>query len=453
MNLRAGLPRHPLAVAGTLIAATSAIVWIALVLAALVGLFEGPYAGLILFVAIPVAFTLGVALIVLGGWRHHVARGTAGDEEWPVWDFRVPRTRRMLLLWSLFGALNIVAILVVGYGGLHAMETPAFCGQTCHTPMHPQFTAWQAGTHGTVACASCHVGAGAQGFLHAKLAGTRQLAHVITGSFPRPIPAGADSPVGGVPCAQCHDVNRVRGNTVRVVREYADDETNTETVTTLLMHLGRGSPSGRAIHWHADPSVRIEYAAADHARQNIPYVKVTDAAGRVTEYEDTDAKGGSVDRSRLRLMTCSDCHNSTGHGMAGTPEQAVDRAIGSREIDRGLPFIRREAVRVLKASYPSGADAERSIEEDLRRTYQKQAPNADQASIVQTIAAIRALYRRNVFDTMKVTWGSYPDNSSHIVAPGCNRCHGGSHKSKDGKTINDDCEYCHTEVETPTLPK
>ena len=454
MNLRQGIPRHPLAIAGVIIGATSATVFIALVLASLLGLFDGPYSGLILFVALPVMFTLGVALVVLGTWRHRLARGSGAEEDWPVWDFRVLRTRRLALLWSMFIALNIVTILVVGYGGLHAMETPGFCGQVCHTPMHPQFTAWQAGTHATVACASCHVGSGAQGFLHAKLAGTRQLAHVITNAYPRPVPAGsgADSPVGGVPCATCHDVNRVRGNVVRVIREYADDEANTETVTTLLMHLGRGGSSGRAIHWHADPSVRVEYAAADEGRQKIPYVKVTDASGRVTEYEDTDAGGGSVDRSHLRVMTCADCHNSIGHGMAATPEQAVDRAIGARQIDRALPFIRREAVRVLKATYPSADDADRGIEDDLRRTYQKQAPNGDQ-EIARTIAAIRALYRRNVFDTMKVTWGTYPDNSSHIIAPGCNRCHGGTTKSKDGKVISDDCEYCHTEIPTPELPK
>ena len=114
MNLRADLPRHPLAMAGVVLAATSAIVFIALVLASFLGLFDGPYSGLILFVALPSMFTLGVALVVLGDWRHRVARGSAAEEDWPVWDFRVLRMRRLALVWSMFIALNIVTILVVG---------------------------------------------------------------------------------------------------------------------------------------------------------------------------------------------------------------------------------------------------------------------------------------------------------------------------------------------------
>jgi hypothetical protein len=40
----------------------------------------------------------------------------------------------------------------------------------------------------------------------------------------------------------------------------------------------------RATHWHADPAIRIEYVATDKERQTIPYVKVTNAQGRVKEY-------------------------------------------------------------------------------------------------------------------------------------------------------------------------
>ena len=44
---------------------------------------------------------------------------------------------------------------------------------------------------------------------------------------------------------------------IRVKRKYADDEANTETATILQMFLGgpgAPTPSGRAIHWHADPT-------------------------------------------------------------------------------------------------------------------------------------------------------------------------------------------------------
>ena len=58
-----------------------------------------------------------------------------------------------------------------------------------------------------------------------------------------------------------------------MIREYADDEANTETMTVLQLHVGRPSSSGRAIHWHADPTTRVEYVATDHGQQTIPYVQ------------------------------------------------------------------------------------------------------------------------------------------------------------------------------------
>ena len=58
-------------------------------------------------------------------------------------------------------AVNVAIVLLAGYGALHSMESPAFCGQACHTPMHPQFTAWQDAPHSRVACVQCHIGEGA----------------------------------------------------------------------------------------------------------------------------------------------------------------------------------------------------------------------------------------------------------------------------------------------------
>ena len=67
-------------------------------------------------------------------------------------------------------------------------------------------------------------------------------------------------------CGTCHWSGKGFGDVVRVKREYAEDETNTETSTFLQMFLGGpGAPtrSGRAIHWHADPRVKIEFIFTD----------------------------------------------------------------------------------------------------------------------------------------------------------------------------------------------
>jgi hypothetical protein len=65
------------------------------------------------------------------------------------------------------------------------------------------------------------------------------------------------------------------------------------------------------------------------------------------------------------------------------------------------------------------------------------------------VAALQEVYRRNVFPTMKVSWGSYPDNRGHLTSTGCFRCHDDSHTAKDGTTISADCEFCHRQIERP----
>jgi hypothetical protein len=80
----------------------------------------------------------------------------------------------------------------------------------------------------------------------------------------------------------------------------------------------------------------------------------------------------------------------------------------------------------------------------------------------QDIAAagseIAAIYNRNVFPDLKVTWGTYPNNLGHTDFPGCFRCHDGSHSTSDKNvTIMQDCSACHellaTDEATPGVLK
>jgi hypothetical protein len=445
--------RHPLSIAGVLITTASAVVFIALAIAMLLGMLNNPYEGLIVFVAIPLVFVIGLLLIPWGIRleRRRLAKQPGASTDWPVLDFRIPRVRRTVLAIAALTAVNIVIILVAGYGSLHWMESPGFCGQACHTPMHPQFTAWQNGAHARIACVECHIGDGPRAFLHAKLSGVRQLVHVATNSYPRPIPPGAAMPPGAQAetCLGCHQPDRVRGDEIRLIREYADDETNTETLTILQMHLGPSSTSGRAIHWHANPAVRVEYAATDQERQNIAVVRVTDAKGAVKEYVSPDTPADVV-AGPTRTMDCIDCHNTVGHPIAQTPERAVDGAIALGRVSRKLPNARREAVKLMTAhATDADADGAAAIEQALREFYKSQGGSIDQKTLADTVSALQDLYRSNVFPAMKVTWGSYPSNLGHTTSNGCFRCHDGTHEAKDGSTISSDCEYCHTQIERP----
>lgn len=444
------LARHPLAIAGALITTASAVVFIALLIAQFAGLFANPYAGLVVFIALPAIFVIGLLMIPAGMWleQRRLLRDPTTPTDWPVINLNIRRVRGTVLLFTALTAANIVIILVAGYGSLHWMDSPQFCGQVCHEPMSPQFTAWRDGPHSRIACAECHIAEGAQGFVTAKLAGTRQLMHVITGNVPKPVPPGAHMPAGAQSqsCQSCHRPARTGADRIRVVREYADDESNTETVTVLQMFMGGPTSGGHSIHWHADPANKVEYVATGGDRQTIIYIKATDAKGQVKEYRAADVTDQAINSGIRRTMDCADCHNTVGHPISPTAERMVDRAIAAGELSQKLPFARREGVRLVSASYASQDEAVTAIDRGIRDFYAKQS-GADTDAVSRASAALQDVYRRNVFPAMKVTWGSYPENRVHVASPGCVRCHDDEHKAKDGSAINGDCEYCHKEIQ------
>ena len=230
--------------------------------------------------------------------------------------------------------------------------------------------------------------------------------------------------------------------------DYADDGPVTETTTTLRLHVGSGSEKlgATGIHWHMAPSTRVTYVTTDPKRQTIPYVKVEEAGGRVVEYRAEGVTDEQLARGERRTMDCMDCHNRPSHRFDSTPEEAVDDALAHGGIVRTLPFARREAVAALKATYVSqeaAADAIRRRLTDFYRGELKEQFGAREKDVQRTVAATTAMYRRNVFPDMNVTWGTYPNNLGHTDFPGCFRCHDDTHKAKDGSTIGQDCELCH----------
>jgi hypothetical protein len=444
--------RHPVALVGAVITTASALLFVALATAMALGLLANPYAGLVIFIALPAAFLVGLALIPVGvHLERRREQRLPGVPAWPVLDFGKTRTRRVAFAITVLTSVNIVIVLLAGYGTLHWMESPSFCGQVCHEPMHPQFTAWQNAPHSKVACVQCHIGEGAQAFVHYKMAGVRQLYHVVFHSFPRPIPHDADLRPALQTCGTCHWPGRSLGEILFASHQYADDEANSETVTTMLMQVGGpGAPtrSGRAIHWHADPNVRVEYIATDPGRQTIPWVQVTTPDGRVTEFAAEGITPEQLAAGERRVMDCLDCHNMVAHRIASSVEQAVDGAIAAREVPASLPYVRREGVKLLQASYSSTDEARRAIDEGLRGFYKTQS-GVDPAALERAVSALQAVYSRNVFPSMKVTFGVYPDNKGHTSSQGCFRCHDEGHLAKDGRTISGDCESCHKSVELP----
>src|SRR5690348_8929938 len=237
------------------IATTMAVLFLVLLVLDWLGAFGNPYIGLLLFVTVPVIFVIGLLLIPLGGWwsarrrRRQPERG-----EWPVIDLSNPRHRLTLVIVLVLTVVNIAIVSMAAYGGVHYMDSSAFCGEVCHTTMRPEYVAYQAWPHARVECAQCHVGPGAGALVEAKLAGTRQLFHVVTNRVPKPVPPPAHliRPARDT-CERCHWPEAFHGDKLRLIREFANDEKNTESQTKLTLHVGGGSVNagvGQGIHWH-----------------------------------------------------------------------------------------------------------------------------------------------------------------------------------------------------------
>ena len=96
MTRREALARHPLAILGALITTASAVAFVAMAIAVLAGLFENPYAGLVVFIAIPVLFLIGLLLIPAGMWLQvrKLERDPSAASDWPILDFRQASVRR-----------------------------------------------------------------------------------------------------------------------------------------------------------------------------------------------------------------------------------------------------------------------------------------------------------------------------------------------------------------------
>lgn len=410
-----------------------------------VGVAKSAYLGILMFLTLPVIFVAGLVIIPVGVWwqrrRGPAERKTEG--EWPVIDLNRRHTRAVAEAVALLTFVNLFIIGVVSYEGVHYTESVAFCGQVCHTVMEPEFTAYQNSPHSRVACVDCHIGPGAPWFVKSKLSGVRQVFAVLFNTHARPI----NTPVENLrpsmdTCEQCHQPDKFSGDKLRVIPRYAEDEENTLSYNVLLLHLGGGHGQGSGIHsWHINPDKVTQYYPADEDRQEIPYVRVTEGDGTVREYKSGDAE---IDEAELRTMDCIDCHNRPTH-IFEMPGQALDTRMADGLIDVGIPYIKAAGLHALREAGAEGGNVGQ-VAGLIRAYYEENAPEAleDHAEgIAEATAVIEAIYARNVFPEMKLTWGSYINNIGHERFPGCTRCHDDSHEDAEGNVIPADCDLCH----------
>jgi hypothetical protein len=438
---------NPVSLAGGAITSASGVTMIGYWLVELFGRpNDNPYLGIIFFLILPFLFVAGLGLIPVGLFARRAKLKRAGQipAEFPKVDLNDRIFRHGIDIVLVATIVNLLVVAMASYRGAAYMDSPQFCGQSCHV-MHPEYTAYKIAAHSHVACVECHIGSGAQSYFEAKVEGTRQVVEVTFGTYPRPIP----SPVKNlrparVICEGCHTPARFVGERLLVKSSFADDAQNSETQTVLVLHLGGLDGLSHLTGIHGVHLGHIEYIATDPTRTTIPWVQKRNADGTETVFSSLPA-GSGIPKGERRVMDCIDCHNRAAHPFV-TAEEAINQAMSDGPVSPELPFVHKEGLMLLKANYATQEEARAKIPAQLTDFYRSNYPQimATKANLVKRAGdGLATIYSQNVFPYMKVTWGTHPSHIGHMSYPGCFRCHDDSHVAKDGTAIPQDCSTCH----------
>ena len=438
---------NPISLAGGAITTASGVTMIAYWLVEIFGRpNDNPYLGIIFFLLLPALFIAGLILIPVGLYLRRRKLQQAGQipAEFPKIDLNDRIFRHGLDIVLVATILNLLVVSVASYRGASYMDSPQFCGQSCHV-MHPEFTAYKIAAHSHVACVECHIGSGAEAYFSAKVNGTKQILEVTFDRHPTPIPSPVESlRPARYTCEGCHTPARFVGERLLVKSSFADDAQNSETQTVLVLHLGGLDGLSHLTGIHGVHLGHIEYVATDFSRTTIPWVERQNGDGSETVFTTLPA-GSGVPAGERRVMDCIDCHNRAAHPFV-TAEEALNQAMSDGPVSPELPWIHKEGLVLLQASYASQDEARVKIPQQLEAFYRSEHPEvlATKANLVKRAAeGLVTLYSQNVFPFMKLTWGTHPNHIGHMSYPGCFRCHDGNHTAKDGTTIPQDCSTCH----------
>ena len=423
---------------------------------------ENPYLGILTYIIFPSILMFGLFVVALGAVIERRRRRRASPAEiaaYPRLDLNDPRARR-----AVFTFLSIVFVFISAsafgsYRAFEYTESVNFCGQTCHV-MKPEFTAYQAGAHARVGCVGCHVGPGAGWYVRSKLSGAYQLYSVTFNKYPRPI----KTPVHNLrpaqeTCEQCHWPEKFFGAQMKVFNRYGYDEANTLRQRRMLINVGGGSPTSglvTGIHWHMNIGNEVSYISTDDHRQVIPWVRIKDRQGNVTEFSDRTRplSPDQVAAATKRRMDCVDCHNRPAHNYL-PPDVALDQAFVSGRLDPSIPYLKRKSVEALSQQYATTPDAVNAIAAQLNDFYRTSYPAVyaqKQDSIKGAVTEVQRIFQTYFFPEMKTDWQTHPNNIGHLYSSGCFRCHDGEHVSNTGKVITNNCNVCHTVIYDSAAP-
>ncbi len=365
-------------------------------------------------------------------------------------DRTAPRWMRLLPYFTLI-ALGALLFAVAGAGWEYT-NSSEFCGTACHT-MPPEYASYQLSPHSRVKCVECHIGRGYIATQFTRKSGdAAHLFRYIGADYEVPIYVKNMRPARDV-CEKCHDPTKFSDDSLRKYTRF-DAENNNELSTTYLSFKTGGGTAregrGKGIHWHIEN--KVEYIAVDNPQlsQNIPWVRVTYAAGGAEDVfvdmeADLPVDFAQKNRSLIKIVDCMTCHNRISH-VFNTPSAALDDAMARGRISPEIPYIKKNAITVIERQYPSMDEALKAVD-GLRDYYAENWPDfyTENAELVDAaVAELTDLYQVMVFPTMDISWDTHPDNLGHTEAAGCFRCHDGKHMNAQSESIRLECNLCHS---------
>ncbi len=430
------------------------------------------YTSTFLVLVLPFLFALGLVIIPIGLWvdrrqakRRDPAVARNALEAAMDMAMRDRVSRRRILFVALATPVNIMIFAAAGHRTVSYMETPQFCGTTCHSVMQPEWEAYNRSPHSRVECVQCHIGPGASWAVKAKINGLHQVYAVLAKDYRRPIPTPVEHlrPSRDT-CEQCHWPEKFTGNKVKLFPHFKDDKDNTPAFNAMLVRVGGQNPrSGKdeGIHWHVRANMAVNYQYLDARRQKIGKITVVEDGKTIAEFLPPGPPQKAVGE---RTMDCIDCHNRPTHIYDGTPHQAVDSAMNAGLLDQKVPFLAQLASEILAKPGAPRDGAEAAFGQALAQAYATKHPEVKPSveQLGKAAATMARLYRRNVYPSMGIDWNTYRTNLGHMGGAdnenvGCFRCHDGDHVATmpDGskRELSQDCELCHETLAAEEKPE
>jgi hypothetical protein len=412
--------------------------------------------GLFIYIILPGFLIFGLLLIPIGMIleRKRIFKGLVHEAaRLPYIDLNDSSHRNAFIIFTITTIIVLFLSTLGSFKAYHITESVEFCGTLCHQVMEPEHTAYLNSPHANVACVECHVGSGASWYVKSKLSGLHQVYAVMTNSYPRPIETPLhDLRPARETCEKCHWPQKFYARSLWTNKYFLADSANTEWDIMLQMKTGpeySGLGLKEGIHWHINPDINIEYISENDKRENITYVKYTNkSTGKVTIYrnENNPVSDSLISASSTRTMDCIDCHNRPSHNYK-SPSVYFNKAMLTGAVSKSIPFFKKAAMDILRESFTDKDTAMMKIEEGITRFYKtdySEYYDKNKDLINSSVASVQKAFNQNTFPAMKVTYDRYPEHIGHLESDGCFRCHNGSFKSDDGRTITRDCNQCHT---------